>query len=149
MAVAILLLHANEAVSRDRLIDGLWGDSPPSGAAHSLDNYVSQLRKALGATDRERLLRRPPGYALLVEPGELDLDRFDRLLEQGREQLAQGDARAAAATLAAALELWRGPALADVLYEPFAGAEAERTRGAPLACARRADRRRYGAGTEL
>jgi DNA-binding SARP family transcriptional activator len=63
---------------------------------------------------------------LRVEPGELDLDRFDRLLEQGREELARGEASAAAATLAAALELWRGPALADVLYERFAGAEAER-----------------------
>jgi DNA-binding SARP family transcriptional activator len=63
---------------------------------------------------------------LRVEPGELDLGRFDRLLEQGREELARGEASAAAATLAAALELWRGPALADVLYERFAGAEAER-----------------------
>lgn len=121
--LAILLLHANEAVSRDRLIDGIWGERPPPTAAHTLDNYVSRLRKALGDG---RLSRRAPGYVLHVEPDELDLDRFERLLRDGREQLAQGDANDAAETLRSALALWRGPALADVLYEPFARGESER-----------------------
>jgi YVTN family beta-propeller protein len=121
--LAILLLHANEVVSRDRLIDGLWGERPPATAAHTLDNYISRLRKTLGDG---RPVRHPPGYLLHVQPAELDLDRFERLLEEGRTELARGDAARAAVALRAALALWRGPALADVLYEPFAASEAER-----------------------
>jgi YVTN family beta-propeller protein len=121
--LAILLLHGNEAISRDRLIDGLWGARPPATAAHTLDNYVLRLRKALGD---ERLVRRPPGYMLHLDPGELDLDRFERLLHEGREQLARGDAPRARASLGAALDLWRGQALADLLYEPFGNEESER-----------------------
>jgi peptide/nickel transport system substrate-binding protein len=121
--LAILLLHANEVVSRDRLIDGLWGERPPATAAHTLDNYVSRVRKALGAG---RLVRRAPGYLLCVEPGELDLDRFEQLFRQGREALARGDADVASEAQRAALELWRGAALADVLDEPFAQAESGR-----------------------
>jgi YVTN family beta-propeller protein len=120
--LAILLLAGNEAVSRDRLIDTLWGEQPPATAAHTLDAYVSRLRKALGA---ERLVRGGGGYVLHVAPGELDLHRFEELVAEGRELLAAGDARGAAAALRAALALWRGPALADVLYEPFAGRAAE------------------------
>ena len=87
--LAILLLRANEVVSRDRLIDRLWGERPPRTAAHTIDNYVSRLRKTLGDG---RLSRRPPGYVLHVEPNELDLERFERLLADGSAQLAQGDA---------------------------------------------------------
>jgi len=105
----MLLLHANEPVSRDRLIDGIWGEQPPATAAHTLDGYVSRLRKLLGA---DRLTRKPPGYRLRVEPGELDLERFEKLAAEGRHRDA--------------LAVWRGPALADLLYEPFAGREAER-----------------------
>jgi YVTN family beta-propeller protein len=119
--LALLLLHANEAVSRDRLIDGVWGERPPPTVARTLDAYVSRLRKLLGDG---RLSRRPAGYQLQVEPGELDVVRFQRLREQGREQLARGEAAQAAATLRSALSLWRGAALADVLFEPFAAAEA-------------------------
>ena len=107
--LAMLLLDANEPVSRDRLIEGLWGDDPPPSADQTLDSYVSRLRRVLGP---DRVVRRPPGYLLVVEPGELDLERFERLVEGG--------------SLHEALGLWRGPALADVLYEPFAGEEAER-----------------------
>jgi YVTN family beta-propeller protein len=121
--LAMLLLRANEVVSRDRLIDGLWGERPPPTAGHTLDNYVSRLRKALGEA---RLSRRPPGYVLHVERDELDLDRFERLFQEGREALARGDAGEAAATLRSALALWRGTALADLLYEPFAASESER-----------------------
>jgi DNA-binding SARP family transcriptional activator/ABC-type transport system substrate-binding protein len=121
--LALLLLHANEVVSRDRLIDALWGERPPPSVHQSLDSYVSRLRRVLG---HERLLRRPPGYTLALEPGELDLARFEELLEAGREAAARGDPSEAASTLRIALALWRGPALADVLYEPFAVAEAER-----------------------
>jgi YVTN family beta-propeller protein len=121
--LAMLLLDANKTVSRDRLIDGLWGEQPPPTAAHTLDNYVSRLRKALGGG---RLSRNPPGYALLVEVDELDLDLFERLFRDGREALARGDVGEAAATLRSALDLWRGAALADVLFEPFAAMEAPR-----------------------
>lgn len=121
--LAMLLLDANKTVSRDRLIDGLWGEHPPPTASHTLDNYVSRLRKALGGS---RLSRNPPGYALLVEPDELDLDLFERLFREGREAQARGDANEAAATLRSALGLWRGTALADVLYEPFAATESSR-----------------------
>ncbi len=121
--LAILLLDANRVVSRDRLSDGLWGERPPASADHTLDNYVSRLRKTLGPG---RLERRPPGYLLRVAPGEFDLDRFEQLFTEGRDALARGDAADAARALEAALALWRGPALADVLDEPFAQAESGR-----------------------
>jgi len=121
--LAILLLNANTAVSRDRLIDGIWGERPPPTAAHTLDNYVSRLRKTLGDG---RVSRRAPGYVLQVMPDELDLDRFERLLALGRGHLAAGDTGQAARDFRAALALWRGPALADLRFEPFAVAEADR-----------------------
>jgi YVTN family beta-propeller protein len=121
--LALLLLHANQVVSRDRLIDGLWGERPPPTAAHTLDNYISRLRKLLGDG---RISTRAPGYALDVRPGELDLDRFEQAFEAGREYLARGEASEAAQTLRSALAVWRGHALADVLYEPFAPEEAAR-----------------------
>jgi YVTN family beta-propeller protein len=121
--LAFFLLHANEALSRDRLIDALWGEQPPSTAAHTLDSYVSRLRKLVG---RDRLTRRPPGYLFRVDTGELDLDRFEQLAARAHEQLAGGDAVAAAAALRSALAVWRGPALADVLYEQSFSREAER-----------------------
>src|SRR4051795_6776288 len=73
--LAMLLLEANRPVSRDRLMEGLWGERLPGSADHGLDDYVSRLRRALGA---ERIDRMPPGYVLHVEPGELDLERFER-----------------------------------------------------------------------
>jgi len=115
--LAVLLLHAGETVSTDRLADALWGEQPPTSATSSMHAYVSRLRKALG---RERVVRDSRGYRLAVEPDELDLHRFQRLLDSGRDRLAQGDAEAAAQTLRKALSLWRGPPLADFAYEPFA-----------------------------
>jgi DNA-binding SARP family transcriptional activator len=121
--LALLLIHRNEVVSRDRLIDGLWGDRPPASAAHTLDDYISRLRKVLGSG---RVIRRPPGYVLRVDSGELDLDRFETLVSQGRDELGRGDARQAASTLRAALALRRGPTLADVVDAPFASLEVHR-----------------------
>jgi len=121
--LALLLLDANEVVSRDRLIDRLWGERPPASAQRSLDSYVSRLRALLGA---DRIERRAPGYLLNVEPGELDLTRFEELLEQGRSAAARGDSVAARDHLRDALALWRARPLADLEYEPFAAAEAER-----------------------
>lgn len=121
--LALLLLNANEVVSRDRLVDALWGERTPASAQRSLDSYVSRLRALLGS---DRIERRPPGYLLRVEPGELDLERFERLLVQGREAGAAGDATMVSDRLREALNVWRGPALADLLNEPFAAGEAER-----------------------
>ncbi|HZO62961.1 MAG TPA: BTAD domain-containing putative transcriptional regulator, partial [Gaiellaceae bacterium] len=114
--LACLLLHANEVVPRDILIETLWGDAPPAGASRSLDSHVSRLRSLVGA---ERLIRRPPGYQLTVEPGELDLDGFEELVAQARADSGAGAPDAAAAKLREALGLWRGHALADLVYEPI------------------------------
>jgi DNA-binding SARP family transcriptional activator/streptogramin lyase len=121
--LAVLLVQANEVVSIDRLIDELWGERPPAKAAKSVQVYVSQLRKVLGDGRLETSGR---GYVLHVQPGALDSERFQGLLAEGREALARAEASRAAETLRAALALWRGPALSDVAYEPFAEAEIAR-----------------------
>jgi DNA-binding SARP family transcriptional activator len=121
--LAILLTRANEVVSRDRLIDELWAENPPATAVNVLQGYVSDLRKALGSGG---LVTRAPGYMVAVEPGQLDLHRFERLVEESRATLARGDAGRAADTLREALALWRGSPLADFAYEPFAQAEITR-----------------------
>jgi DNA-binding SARP family transcriptional activator/diadenosine tetraphosphatase ApaH/serine/threonine PP2A family protein phosphatase len=105
--LALLLLDANRVVSRDRLIDELWDGSPPETASTALQVHVSQLRKALG---RDTIVTRAPGYILTVEPGALDLQRFESLVEDARGR----DAETAAAKLREALGLWRGPPLADL-----------------------------------
>src|SRR5919197_715711 len=114
--LALLLLEANRVVSTDRLVDALWGDQPPRTAATSLQNFVSQLRKLLGP---QTLVTRPPGYLLRIDPEELDLERFRRLVDDARNE--PPDARAA--KLRSALDLWRGPPLADLGFETFAQSE--------------------------
>jgi DNA-binding SARP family transcriptional activator/class 3 adenylate cyclase len=119
--LAVLLLNANQVVSVDRLIDDLWGEQPPATAAHTIQVYVSQLRKLLGPAG-DVLVTQRPGYVLRVEPGQLDLQRFEELLRNGREALDRSDAKQAGTTLSEALALWHGPALADFTFEPFAQA---------------------------
>ena len=132
--LALLLLSRNQVVSADRLIDDLWDGRPPDGASKALQVYVSRLRKALGQASLDgRLLTQSPGYLIRVGPGELDADRFDTLVSRAREEAATGDHHRAAATLRAALALWRGPALADIAAAPFAGSEAVRLEEARLA----------------
>ena len=114
--LAILLLHAGEPVSRDRLIEDLWDGRPPATAAKVLQTYVSQLRKALGS---EVIVTRPAGYELVVEPDGFDLHRFERLVAEAR----RSEPAVAAARLREALALWRGPPLADFSYERWAQAE--------------------------
>ncbi|HEU5277819.1 MAG TPA: AfsR/SARP family transcriptional regulator [Gaiellaceae bacterium] len=128
--LALLLLNAGEVVPTDRLIDALWGESPPASASNSVHIYVSQLRKVLGESS---LLTRGRGYVLALEPGQLDLERFERLLDEGRNLLAAGDAERAGETLRAALALWRGAPLADVANEPFAQREIARLEDVRLA----------------
>lgn len=121
--LAILVLRRGEVVSSDRLIDQLWGERPPATAAKTLQVYVSHLRKALG---NEVLLTRGGGYVLAAEPGQVDAERFEALVTDARQALANGDAPGARELLGSALELWRGEALVDLAYEPFAQAEIAR-----------------------
>jgi DNA-binding SARP family transcriptional activator len=117
--LALLVLDAGRVVSTDRLIDLLWGEQPPPTAATSLQNFVSQLRKLLGA---DVVVTRPPGYRLELKPEQVDLERFRRLVEESRHERPEGRA----AKLREALMLWRGPPLADLAYEPFAQNEIAR-----------------------
>jgi DNA-binding SARP family transcriptional activator len=117
--LAILLLHVGEAVSTDRLIDELWGEDPPEAGATALRVRISQLRRALGPAG-ELLVTRPPGYAMALAPEQLDLGRFEALVEAGDRALASDDPAAAVEALQEALALWRGPPLADFSYAPFA-----------------------------
>ena len=128
--LAILLIHANELVASDRLIEELWPE-PPRTAANALQVYVGKLRRALEpARERgdpaELLLTQSPGYVLRIGPDDLDAHRFERLLTEGRKERESSDYATAAARLGEALELWRGPALADFTYDPFAQAEIAR-----------------------
>jgi YVTN family beta-propeller protein len=127
--LAILLLRRGEAVSSDRLIDQLWGERPPATAAKTLQGYVSHLRKALG---NDVLLTRGGGYLLVVEPSQVDAERFEAMTADARRALANGDASRASGLLDAALGLWRGEALADLAYEPFAQGEITRLEEARL-----------------
>src|SRR4051812_541558 len=117
--LAMLLLHANQVVSTDRLIDALWGASPPFTCGKSIQVYVSRLRKAIGDN---RLVTHAPGYVLYVDPAELDLARFEQLVAEAR----RASPESASAKLREALELWRGPPLGDLAYEQFAQAEIAR-----------------------
>ena len=110
--LAILLVHANEVVSRDRLLEEIWPDRPPGDAAHSLDHQISRLRKALDPPGR--LETRSSGYLLRVDPDDIDVHRFEADLERGRQANAAGEPNEALDALDGALELWRGPALADI-----------------------------------
>ena len=117
--LAVLLLRAGEAVSTDRLIEALWGEKPPRTARASLQNTVAQLRGALGPGV---LASDAGGYRLEVVPEQLDLGRFERLTAEARS----GEGRQRAERFREALGLWRGPPLADLVYEPFAAHEAAR-----------------------
>jgi DNA-binding SARP family transcriptional activator len=117
--LAILLLRANEVVPVDVIVDQLWGARPPPTAGHLVHVYVSQLRKALG--DRGGMLAtRSPGYVLTLGPGDLDLYRFELRLREARDALDADEPSEAVRLGTEALDLWRGPPLADFSYESFA-----------------------------
>jgi len=122
--LAILLLHANEAVSQDRLVEELWSGHSPASAAASLQAYVSRLRRALG--EEGRIATTAGGYLLRVAPGELDRERFERLAGEGSKAVATGDWELASGKLREALGLWRGLPLSDFQYDSFAQAEIAR-----------------------
>ena len=132
--LAVLLVHANEVVSSDRLIDALWGEQAPTTAPKIVQGYVSRLRKALDDESPNRpgpanggiLLTRSPGYVLRIEEGQLDADRFEALLAQARVALAGGAALEASTLLREALGLWRGPPLSEFAFDSFAQEEIAR-----------------------
>lgn len=136
--LGLLLIHANEVVSVDRIIDSLWPEAPPETAGNVIQVYVSRLRKVLDperptGVDSTVLLTRRPGYLLRVADRDLDAARFERAADEGRRALEDGAPGVAAATLRRGLSLWRGDALADLAYEEFAASAAARLDEARIA----------------
>jgi DNA-binding SARP family transcriptional activator/ABC-type branched-subunit amino acid transport system substrate-binding protein/streptogramin lyase len=125
--LALLLVHANETLTTERLIDELWGDDPPANAAKTVQVHVSRLRKALAADAAGGpVVTREGGYELDLDPEQLDSQRFETLVAEGRSELEAGRPQSAVAALEPALSLWRGSPLTDLAYEPFAQAEIAR-----------------------
>jgi predicted ATPase/DNA-binding SARP family transcriptional activator len=119
--LALLLVHANETLSRDRVIEELWAETAPATVESAFHSYLSRLRRLLeGAGAGDLLVREAHGYRLRVAPDQLDANRFEGLVSAGSEGLAAGKFEVAADRLRQALALWRGPALADVQSERFA-----------------------------
>lgn len=131
IVLAVLLLHANEAVNAERLALALWGEDVPPSAIKSVQVYVSRIRKALG--DPETLTATSAGYRLRVRAGDVDAERFASLVADGELAFAAGRAQQAAGVLREALGLWRGPPLADLAFEAFAQNEIARLQEQRLA----------------
>jgi YVTN family beta-propeller protein len=132
--LAMLLLRANEAVSRDLLVEGIWAERPPKSAGHIIESYVSRLRRTLAANGRTaEILTQPHGYALRVDAARLDLRRFEHLVSEGRARLEAGEAAGASHSLESALRLFRGPPLDDLASFPFADSEVRRVEELRLA----------------
>jgi DNA-binding SARP family transcriptional activator/DNA-binding beta-propeller fold protein YncE len=119
MVLAVLLLHANQLVSRERLIDELWGVAPPATARKAVNVYVSKLRKALAVMGDDPIATADGGYRLVVSPDLLDADRMRSLVTQARDRMAEGESEAASRVLQDALACWRGPTLAGLPLESF------------------------------
>ncbi|MGH9116901.1 MAG: BTAD domain-containing putative transcriptional regulator [Acidimicrobiales bacterium] len=125
--LALLLVHANQVVAFDRIVDALWGERPPSSAPTLVHGYISGLRKVI-EPDRSRTSRwdvivtRAPGYVMVIDTEELDVTRFERLFALGSGLVDEEPSRAST-VLGEAIDLWRGPALGDLAYEAFAQGE--------------------------
>jgi len=128
--LALLVIHANETLAIERLIDELWGERPPATAAKTVQVHVSRLRKAVerpgAGVHSEMLVTRERGYELRVDPERIDSHRFERLIVTGRRELAASRPERALSLLEEALSLWRGPALGEFAYERFAQPEVAR-----------------------
>jgi DNA-binding NarL/FixJ family response regulator/DNA-binding SARP family transcriptional activator len=117
VVLAVLLLNSNEVVSRDRLIDELWGETPPPTAKKAVNVYISQLRKALARDGVDPIQTVAGGYRLSVEADELDATRAQELLGRARTSAAAGDPDVAAGLFRHGLALWRGATLAGLELE--------------------------------
>lgn len=124
--LAALLLNAGRPVSVSDLTEVLWGSEPPPSAPVSLRNYIMRLRRSLGQGGAGRIRTQPPGYLITIQPGELDLARFEELLESARIAARSGCWEAAAGHAGAALGIWRGEPLADVDSDALAMREVPR-----------------------
>ena len=129
--LAVLLLHRGEVVSTDRLIDALWGERASATAAKTVQVYVSNLRKALGDG---LLVTRGHGYLLRPETGQVDSDRFEALVAEGRRALQSGDGRAAGERLR---EAWRCGAARHLRISPMSRSRRPRSRGSRRRASRR------------
>ena len=123
--LALLLLHANEVVPRDRLIDELWGERPPPTAVKALQGYVCQPRKALPGNG-SAITTRADGYLLELVPDELDALRFEGMVATARARAAASSVEEASRLFGQALALWRGRALAGLSFESYASTDIER-----------------------
>src|SRR5262249_29178302 len=119
MVLAVLLLHANEFVSRERLIDGLWGVAPPATARKAVNVYVPKLRKTLTVNGDDPIATADGGYRLVVGADLIDAGRMRSLVARAREHMAEGESEKASLLLREALALWRGPTLAGLALESF------------------------------
>ena len=117
LVLAVLLLHANEVVTRDRLIDELWGEAPPATAKKAVNVYVSQLRKTLAHDAADPIQTVSGGYCLLADADLLDATRAQELLARARESASAGEPDTAAALFRQSLALWRGRTLAGLELE--------------------------------
>lgn len=124
--LAVLLIHANQVVSVDTLIDELWGEAVPAKAGNLVSIYVLRLRRMIGDADGRILVTRSPGYLLRTGDDGTDVQVFEAKTREGRRALAKGAPDDAARHLAEALGLWRGTPLADVPRSAIVEAEAER-----------------------
>ena len=130
--LAALLINAGQVVSTDRLIQEIWGERPPAGATNLVSIYALRLRRLIGDEHGEVLRTRAPGYQIALAPGDLDAARFDDLVREARQALADGQPERGAELLTGALALWKGGALIDVPPSPLVSAEAERLEEARL-----------------
>src|SRR5437764_1523051 len=119
LVLGVLLLHANEFVSRERLIDELWGVAPPATARKAVNVYISKLRQTLARNGQDPIATADGGYRLLVDPDLVDADRVRNLVTGARERMAEGESDGASRLLQEALAFWRGPTLAGLSLESF------------------------------
>ncbi len=124
--LAVLLLNHGQVVSTERLTDELWGDEPPAKPANLIATYMRRLRVLIDDPDGRVLVTRAPGYRSVVDGDALDALRFARLVVAGRTALADGAAARAVELLSEALDLFRGPPLADVPFSDLVTTEANR-----------------------
>lgn len=127
---ALLVIHANHVLSTDRIIDELWGEQPPSDGARNVRVYVSRLREVLEPDRAKRapgrlIVTEPSGYALRIDPEDIDALRFERLVGEAREEMAD-DPDSSRKTIAEALSLWRDRPLAGLVFDEFAQSEVRR-----------------------